>query len=75
MEHHTLSFDTVLHYSGSKNKPGVDWSLSFMNVGQRWAKQSENWTEAPSTNAYLQLRRQLPTKLRRFINILIATQS
>ena len=39
------------------------------------AKGGEDYTEAACTDAYLQLRRQLPTELRRFMYILIVTQT
>jgi len=35
----------------------------------------EDLIEAAGTNTYLQLRRQLPTELRKFIYILIVTQT
>ena len=38
-------------------------------------KDGEDYTEAACTDAYLQLRRQLPTELRTFMHILIVTQT
>ena len=39
------------------------------------AKDGEDYTEAACTDVYLQLRRQLPTELIRFMHILIVTQA
>ena len=62
---YTIHYDQVLRINSLVL---IDHCQSLMLDKDGWC---EDWTEADSTNAYLQLRGQLRTEMKRFMHILI----